>query len=147
MNTKLFWLNENIFWYRINIIHRLQIYFDWIIIYCDITLKIFLQHFSNHIRRLNDFFYICNDLVNENYFWKDGLQLTNESLSFLLNDFINNLNQNVNKNIWPMTKGCDIENNIDIKENPVQVAKKVVLSLKNWFLIQKAHLNQIQSTS
>ena len=24
-----------------------------------------------------------------------------------------------------MNKGCDIENNIDIKENPVQVAKKV----------------------
>ena len=68
--------------------------------------------------------------------------MTNEGSSLLLNYFINYLNQNLNKNIWPMTKGCDIENNIDIKENPVQVAKKVVLSLKNWFLIQKAHLNQ-----
>ena len=42
--------------------------------------------------RINDFSYICNDLVNENYLWKDGLHLTNERSSLLLNNFINYLN-------------------------------------------------------
>ena len=28
--------------------------------------------------RINDFFYLCNDLVNESYLWKDGFHLTNE---------------------------------------------------------------------
>ena len=69
--------------------------------------------------RLNDFFYKCNDLVSKIYLPKDGLHLTNEGLSLLLNNFINYLNGNVNNNIWLMTKGCAMENNIDIKENSV----------------------------
>ena len=36
--------------------------------------------------KINDFSYICNDLVNENYFWKDGLDLTSEGLSVLLHN-------------------------------------------------------------
>ena len=74
--------------------------------------------------RINDFSYICNDLVNENYLWKDGLHLTNEGSSLLLNNFINYLNGNGNSSIWQMTKGCDIEKDIDIKKNPVQVTKE-----------------------
>ena len=42
-----------------------------------------------------------------------------------------------------MTKGCDIENNIDIKENPVQVAKKVFVSQILIFNLN----HQIQSAS
>ena len=49
--------------------------------------------------RINDFSYICNDLVNENYLWKDGLHLTNEGSSLLLNNFINYLNGNGNNSI------------------------------------------------
>ena len=49
--------------------------------------------------RINDFSYICNDLVNENYLWKDGLHLTNEGSSLLLNNFINYLNGNGNSSI------------------------------------------------
>ena len=56
--------------------------------------------------RINDCFYICNDLVNKNYLWKDGLHLTNEGSSLLLNSFINYLIGNV------LTKGRDIEKNI-----------------------------------
>ena len=67
--------------------------------------------------------YICNDLVNKNYLWKDGLHLANEGSSLLLNNFINYLNGNGNDSIWLMTKDCDIEKNIDIKENAVQVTK------------------------
>ena len=74
--------------------------------------------------RINDFSYICNDLVNENYLWKDGLHLTNEGSSLLLNNFINYLNGNGNSSIWQMTKGCDIEKDIDIKKNPVQATKE-----------------------
>ena len=80
--------------------------------------------------RTNDFSYVCNDLVNENYLWKDGLHMTNEGSSLLLNNFINYLNGNRNNSIWLMTKGCDTENNTDIKEDPVQVTKGV-RSLKN----------------
>ena len=68
--------------------------------------------------------YICNDLINEKYIWKDGLRLTNEGSSLLINNFINYLNRNGNNSIWLMTKGRDIEKNIDIKENPVQVTKE-----------------------
>ena len=49
--------------------------------------------------RINNFSFICNDLVNENYLWKDGLHLTNEGSSFLLNNFINYLNRNGNISI------------------------------------------------
>ena len=65
----------------------------------------------------------CNDLVNENYLWKDDLHLINEGSSLFLNNFTNYLNENI-KNIWLMTKGSYKENNIDIKENPVQIAKE-----------------------
>ena len=75
-----------------------------------------------------NFFYKCNDLVSNNYLPKDGLHLTHEGLSLLLNNFINYLNGNVNNNIWLMTKGCDMENNLDIKENPLQVEKLFDLS-------------------
>ena len=46
-----------------------------------------------------DFFQICNDLVNENYLWKDGHHLTNEGASLLFINFINYLNGNVNNSI------------------------------------------------
>ena len=49
--------------------------------------------------RINDFSYICNNLVNENYLWKDGLHLENEGLPFLLNNFIIYLNGNTNNSI------------------------------------------------
>ena len=48
---------------------------------------------------INDFFYTCNDLVNENYLWKDSLHLTNEGSSIFLNNFINYLNRIVNDGI------------------------------------------------
>ena len=48
---------------------------------------------------MNDFFHICNDLINENYLWKDGLHLTNEGSSPFLTNFINCLNRNVNNDI------------------------------------------------
>ena len=38
----------------------------------------------------------------------DVLQLVNEESSLLLNNFIKNLNGNVNSKIWLMTKDCDI---------------------------------------
>ena len=38
----------------------------------------------------------ANDLINENYLWKDGLHLTNEGSSLLLKIFINYLNGNEN---------------------------------------------------
>ena len=44
-------------------------------------------------------FYRCNDLVNENYLWEDGLHLTNEGSPLLLNNFNNFINENVNNNI------------------------------------------------
>ena len=47
----------------------------------------------------NDFSYICNALVNENYLWRDGLDLTNEGSSLLLKNFINYLNGNGNNSI------------------------------------------------
>ena len=74
--------------------------------------------------RPNDFFYICNGLVNENHLWKDVLHLTNEGSSLLLDNFINYLNGNVNNNIWLMTKGCNTQNKVDIKENLVSVPKE-----------------------
>ena len=49
--------------------------------------------------RINDFSDICNDLVNENYSWKDGLHLTNEGSSLLSNNFINYLNGKGNNSI------------------------------------------------
>ena len=55
------------------------------------------NNISKRLCRLNDLFYICYDLVNENYLEKDGLHLTNKGSSLLLNDFINYLNGNVNK--------------------------------------------------
>ena len=48
---------------------------------------------------INDFSYICYDLVNKNYLWKDGLHLTNEGSSLLLNNLINHLNRNGNNSI------------------------------------------------
>ena len=69
--------------------------------------------------RANDFFYICNGLVNENHLWKNVLHLTNEGSSLLLDNFINYLNGNVNNNIWLMTKGWNTKNKADIKENLV----------------------------
>ena len=38
----------------------------------------------------------------------DVLQLVNEGSSLLLNNFVKNLNGNVNNRIWLMTKDCDI---------------------------------------
>ena len=61
-----------------------------------------IYHVNNILKRLcsiNDFSYICNNLVNENYLWKDGLHLTNEGSSLLLNNFINYLNGNGNNSI------------------------------------------------
>ena len=49
--------------------------------------------------RINNFSYICNHLVNENYLWKDGLHLTNEGSFLLLNNYINYLNGNGNNSI------------------------------------------------
>ena len=42
---------------------------------------------------------MCNDLVNKNYLSKDGLHLTNEKSSLLLNNFINYLNGNGSNSI------------------------------------------------
>ena len=36
-----------------------------------------VSNILKRICRINDFSYICSDLVNENYLWKDGLHLTN----------------------------------------------------------------------
>ena len=47
----------------------------------------------------NNFSNICNALVNENYLWRDGLDLTNEGSSLLLKNFINYLNGNGNNSI------------------------------------------------
>ena len=61
-----------------------------------------IYQLNNILKRLfsiNDFSYICNDLVNENYLWKNGLHLTNEGSSLLINNFINYLNGNGNKSI------------------------------------------------
>ena len=66
----------------------------------------------------------ANDLINENYLWKDGLHLTNEGSSLLLKTFINYLNGNENNSIWLMTKSCDMEKNIEIKKNQVLVTKE-----------------------
>ena len=63
--------------------------------------------------------------------------MTNEGSSLLLYNFINYLNGNRNNSIWLMTKGYDTENNIDIKEDPVQVTKGV-RSLKILSLTQIA---------
>ena len=60
------------------------------------------NNISKRLCRLHDFLYICNDLVKENYLWKDGLNPTNEGSHLLLNSFINYLNRNVNNNIWLM---------------------------------------------
>ena len=49
--------------------------------------------------RINDFSYICNDLVNDNYLWKDGFHPANEGSSPLTNYFINYLNGNGNNGI------------------------------------------------
>ena len=46
-----------------------------------------------------------------------------------------------------MNKDCDIKNNIDVNENPVQVAKKRRSICQKMFLIQIVHLNQTQSAS
>ena len=77
---------------------------------------------NNILKRLcrpNDLFYICDGLVNENPLWKDVIHLTNEGPSLLLNNFINYLNGNVNNNIWLMTKSCNTQNQVDIKETLV----------------------------
>ena len=42
---------------------------------------------------INDFFYLCNDEINENYLWKDGLDLIYEGSSLLLNNVINYFNR------------------------------------------------------
>ena len=89
--------------------------------------QVIIYKINNILKRLfgwNDFFYICSDFVNENYLWKYGIHLTSEESSFLLNDFINYLNGNVNRRISLMTKGCIIENNTDIKENHVHFSNK-----------------------
>ena len=65
---------------------------------------------------MNYFFYIRNDVVKENYLWIDDLHLTNK--------FIIYSNGTKNNSILLMTKGCDLEENIDIKENLVQVSKE-----------------------
>ena len=52
---------------------------------------------------INDFFYTCNDLVNENYLWKDSLHLTNEGSSVYLNRIVND-------GIWLMTENLVKEN-------------------------------------
>ena len=44
-----------------------------------------------------------------------------------------------------MYKGCDIENNIDVGENPIEVAKERCSISQKVILIQIAHLNQMQS--
>ena len=46
-----------------------------------------------------------------------------------------------------MTKDCDIEKNIDNKKILSKLQEKGVRSLKNLFLIQIAHLNQVQSAT
>ena len=77
---------------------------------------------NNILKRLcrpNDLFYICDGLINENPLWKDVIHLTNEGPSLLLNNFINYLNGNVNNNIWLMTKSCNTQNQVDIKETLV----------------------------
>ena len=77
---------------------------------------------NNILKRLcrpNDLFYKCDGLVNENPLWKDVIHLTNEGPSLLLNNFINYLNGNVNNNIWLMTKSCNTQNQVDIKETLV----------------------------
>ena len=33
-----------------------------------------INNIFERLCRLNDFFYTCNDIVNENYLWKNGLQ-------------------------------------------------------------------------
>ena len=73
---------------------------------------------------INDFFYLCNDEVNENYLWKDGLDLIYEGSSLLLNNVINYFNRKGINSVWLMTKGCDIEENIDIKQNSFEVAEE-----------------------
>ena len=77
---------------------------------------------NNILKRLcrpNDLFYICDGLINENPLCKDVIHLTNEGPSLLLNNFINYLNGNVNNNIWLMTKSCNTQNQVDIKETLV----------------------------
>ena len=49
--------------------------------------------------RINDFSNICNNLVNKNYLWKNGLHLANEGLPFLLNNLVIYLNGNTNNSI------------------------------------------------
>ena len=56
-----------------------------------------VNNILKRVCRINDFFYICNDLVNKNYLWKDGLHLTNEGSSLLLNNFMSYLNKNGNE--------------------------------------------------
>ena len=65
-----------------------------------------VSNILKHLYRINDFFCICHDVVNENYLWNNGPHLINEVSSLLLNSFINYLNGNgINK----MTKSCYIE--------------------------------------
>ena len=58
-----------------------------------------VNNILKRLRMINDFCYICNDLANENYLWKDGLYLKNEGSSLLLNNFINYVNGNGNNSI------------------------------------------------
>ena len=69
-------------------------------------------------------FCIYNDVIKENYLGKHGLHLTNKGSFLLLNKLINYSNENKNNSILLMNKGCDIEENIDIKEHLVQVSKE-----------------------
>ena len=85
--------------------------------------------------QINDFFYVFNDVANESYLWKDGLHLTNEGSSLFLDSFLNYVIGDRDNSIWLMTKGCDIDKNIGIKENPLQLAKKGVRSPKSCFHI------------
>ena len=55
------------------------------------------------------------------------------------------LNGNGSNSIWLMTKGCDIKKIQILKKILSKLYKEGVPTLKNWFLFEIGHLNQIQS--
>ena len=73
------------------------------------VINIAVSFILKHLCKLNNFFYICIDLLNEKVLWKADLHVTNEGSFLFLNNFINYLNEKVNKNIWIINKGYDIE--------------------------------------
>ena len=77
-----------------SILKRSSFNINQVICHVNNILKRLVYHVNNILKRL-----VNNNLVNEHYLWKDGLHLTNEGSSLLLNNFINYLNGNGNNSI------------------------------------------------